>query len=146
MSFQAVNSAALLQNNDQQIIQIDARARQKLDWPAPITLPEWADRHRQLSRSAGAVGGLWQTSRVEVARGPMLAVTERGVRTITLEVATQLLKTEVLLNTIGFLAHIDPGPMLMVLPKDAAAVRVVAKPNPPRARGHPHLWMSGRLA
>jgi len=41
----------------------------------------------------------------------MMAVTERGVQIITLKVATQLLKTELLLNTIGFLAHINPGPM-----------------------------------
>jgi phage terminase large subunit GpA-like protein len=86
-----------------------------------LSLPEWADRYRVLSRSAGAVGGAWRTSRVEIARGPMLAVTEPGVRMITLKVATQTLKTELLLNTIGFLAHTDPSPMLMVLPKDDAA-------------------------
>lgn len=98
-----------------------ARASQKLRWPVPISLPEWADQHRQLSRAAGAIGGGWRTSRVEIARGPMMAVTERGVQTITLEVATQLLKTEMMLNVIGYLAHADPGPMLMVLPKDEAA-------------------------
>jgi phage terminase large subunit GpA-like protein len=51
----------------------------------------------------------------------MLAVTEPGVQTITLKVATQLLKTSLLENVIGYLAHVDPGPMLMVLPKDDAA-------------------------
>ena len=50
----------------------------------------------------------------------MMAVTEPGVRTITLKIATQLLKTEVLLNTVAFLAHTDPGPILYVLPKDEA--------------------------
>ena len=50
----------------------------------------------------------------------MMAVTEPGVRTITLKIATQLLKTQVLLNTVAFLAHTDPGPILYVLPKDEA--------------------------
>jgi phage terminase large subunit GpA-like protein len=98
-----------------------AAIKRSLSPPPQISLPEWADTYRQLSRAVGAVGGGWQTSRVEVARGPMMAVTEPGVRTITLRVATQLLKTELLLNTIGFLAHVDPGPMLMVLPKEDAA-------------------------
>jgi phage terminase large subunit GpA-like protein len=95
--------------------------RQALKPPPRMTLPEWADAYRQSSSASGAVGGQWQTSRVEVARGPMLAQTEPGVRIITLMVATQLLKTEVLLNTIGRIAHTDPSPVLMVLPKEAAA-------------------------
>ena len=94
--------------------------RQSLRPPPRLSLPDWADTHRRLTRASGAVGGAWQTSRVEVARGPMMAVTEPGVRTITLKIATQLLKTEVLLNTVAFLAHTDPGPILYVLPKDEA--------------------------
>jgi phage terminase large subunit GpA-like protein len=94
--------------------------RQSLRPPPRLSLPDWADAHRRLTRASGAVGGTWQTSRVEVARGPMMAVTEPGVRTITLKIATQLLKTEVLLNTVAFLAHTDPGPILYVLPNDEA--------------------------
>jgi phage terminase large subunit GpA-like protein len=66
-----------------------------------MSVPEWADTYRKLSRSAGAIGGAWRTSRVEIARGPMMAVTEPGVRTITLKTATQMLKSEMLLNTAG---------------------------------------------
>jgi phage terminase large subunit GpA-like protein len=89
--------------------------------PLRISLPEWADTYRRLSRDSGSIGGAWQTSRVAVARGPMMAVTEPGVQVITLMVATQLLKTSVLENVIGYYAHTDPCPMLLVQPKDEAA-------------------------
>lgn len=51
----------------------------------------------------------------------MLAVTEPGVHIITVMVSTQLMKTELLINTFGFFAHLDPCPMLMLQPKDEAA-------------------------
>lgn len=87
--------------------------------PPRISVSEWADRYRWIC--AGEGGGKWDTSRVEVARGPMLAVTEPGVRVLTAMVATQMLKTSLIINTFGYFAHLDPGPMLLVQPKDEAA-------------------------
>ncbi len=86
-----------------------------------MTVPDWADKYRFLSASVGAVGGPWQTSRVEVARCPMMAVTEPGVRTITVMACTQTMKTELLTNTFGYFAHLDPAPMLLLEPKDEMA-------------------------
>ena len=98
------------------------RAAQRGFTPPPrISIPEWADRFRQLPREAGNVSGSWRTGRVEVARGPMLAVTEPGVHVITAMVATQLLKTSLIENIVGYHAHLDPCPMLLVQPKDEAA-------------------------
>lgn len=85
-----------------------------------MSVPDWADKYRTVPRGAGRVTGQWKTSRVEVARGPMLAVTEPGVRIITGMCATQVFKTELLLNAIGHQAHLDPGPFLLVQPKDDA--------------------------
>ena len=51
----------------------------------------------------------------------MLSVTEPGVEIITAMVATQLLKTELLLNTFGYFAHLDPCAQLMVQPKEETA-------------------------
>jgi len=53
----------------------------------------------------------------------MLAVTEPGCRKISAMVATQLLKTTLIENIVGFHAHLDPCPMLIVQPKDAAALQ-----------------------
>lgn len=86
-----------------------------------MSLPEWADRYRQLAKEAGSTSGRYMTSKVEVARGPMLAVTEPGVRKLTAMVATQLLKTTLIENITGYHMHLDPCPMLIVQPKDTAA-------------------------
>lgn len=51
----------------------------------------------------------------------MLAVTEPGVHTLTVEACTQLLKTTLIENTIGQKVEIDPCPILVVYPKDDAA-------------------------
>jgi phage terminase large subunit GpA-like protein len=51
----------------------------------------------------------------------MLAVTEPGVKVITLEACTQLLKTTFIENVLGYFIHLDPGPMLVVQPNDKAA-------------------------
>jgi phage terminase large subunit GpA-like protein len=104
-----------------------------------LTVPEWADTYRHLSKSVGSIGGPWSTSRVEVARGPMMAVTERGVRTITAKTCTQLMKTSLLENTIGFFCHQDPAPMLLTQPK-ADSVKAFSKERlQPMAKATPVL-------
>jgi phage terminase large subunit GpA-like protein len=91
--------------------------RMSLRPPPRMSVVEWAENTRRMSKEASAQGGgYWKTSRVEVARGPMLAVTERGVKKITLMTCTQLAKTEFILNTIGYFVNLDPCPMLMVQP------------------------------
>lgn len=98
------------------------RGRQAIMRPPPrMNVPDWADTYRRLSSSVGAVGGPWQTHRVEVARGPMMAVTEPGVVDITAMSCTQLMKTELMLNTFGYFAHLDPAPILVLEPKDEMA-------------------------
>nr|WP_310066785.1 terminase gpA endonuclease subunit [Sphingomonas sp. BE137] len=74
-----------------------------------------------MAKEAGSSSGSWRTSTVEVARGPMLAVTEPGVHIVTVMVSTQLLKTALIENVFGYFAALDPGPMLIVQPKEDAA-------------------------
>jgi len=50
----------------------------------------------------------------------MMAVTEPGVQTVTIMSCTQLMKTTALENILGYFAHLDPCPMLLVQPKDEA--------------------------
>ena len=89
--------------------------------PPRMSVPDWADEYRKHAKQAGNSRGKWRTKQVEIARGPMLAVTEPGVEIVTAMVATQLLKTSLLENTFGYFAHLDPCPILMVQPKEEAA-------------------------
>ncbi|WGL97920.1 phage terminase large subunit family protein [Arsenophonus sp. aPb] len=89
--------------------------------PPRISVPAWADRYRKLAKEAGSTSGSWQTDTVEVARGPMLSVTESGVHTITVMCCTQLMKTALLENIFGYFSHLDPCPILLLQPKEDAA-------------------------
>jgi phage terminase large subunit GpA-like protein len=95
--------------------------RAALSTPPRLSVPAWADQYRVLARGYGSQSGQWSTDTVEIARGPMLAVTEPGVHRISVMCCTQLLKTELILNIAGFHAHTDPCPILLLQPKDDAA-------------------------
>jgi phage terminase large subunit GpA-like protein len=102
-------------------------------------VPDWADRFRKKAAGAGSTTGKWRTSDVEIARGPMLAVTEPGVATVTVMVCTQLMKTALIENTFGFFAHLDPSPMLMLQPKEDAAEQFSKERITPLIRATPVL-------
>ncbi|WP_081581606.1 phage terminase large subunit family protein [Pararhodospirillum photometricum] len=107
--------------------------------PPRISVPEWADRYRRLAKEAGSTSGRWRTSTVEVARGPMLAVTEPGVHVVTVMCCTQLMKTALLENTFGYFAHLDPCPILLVQPKDEAAEQFSKERITPMVKATPVL-------
>lgn len=107
--------------------------------PPRISVPVWADTYRRLAKEAGSTQGNWQTSTVEIARGPMLAVTEPGVHIITVMVATQLLKTALLENVFGYYTHLDPCPMLLLQPKEDAAEQFSKERITPLVRVTPVL-------
>jgi phage terminase large subunit GpA-like protein len=65
--------------------------------------------------------GRWRTDRIEAARGPMLAVTDPTVRKISVMGPTQLLKTELLNNIVGYFIHQDPSPMIVMQPTGSLA-------------------------
>lgn len=82
---------------------------------------EWADEYRQLSREASSEPGAWKTSRVEVAREVMLSVTDPRVHTISVMSCTQLLKTELINNVVGYYMHLDPAPIIVMQPTEKLA-------------------------
>ncbi|MDT0355682.1 phage terminase large subunit family protein [Herbaspirillum huttiense F1] len=92
-----------------------------------------------MAPEAGSTSGAWRTDTVEIARGPMLAVTEPGVHIITAMVSTQLLKTALLENVFGFFAHLDPCPMLLLQPKEQAAEQFAKERIAPYIRVTPVL-------
>ena len=92
-----------------------------------------------LAKEAGSTSGKWRTGTVEVARGPMLAVTEPGVHKLTAMVCTQLMKTALIENTLGYYAHLDPGPILIVQPKEDAAEQFSKERITPLIRATPAL-------
>ncbi|WP_082151145.1 phage terminase large subunit family protein [Chromobacterium sp. LK1] len=117
------------------------RASFQHGWTPPprISVPEWADRYRKLAKEAGSTSGNWETATVEVARGPMLAVTEPGVHVITTMCCTQLMKTALIENVFGYFAHLDPCPILLLQPKEESAEQFSKERISPLIRVTPAL-------
>lgn len=107
--------------------------------PPRLTLPEWADQYRMLSAESAAEPGKWRTARVPVARGPMEAVTDTATSTVSVMCCTQLLKTELVLNTVGYYVHQDPAPMIVMQPTVQLAEAFSKDRVAPMARDTPVL-------
>lgn len=84
--------------------------------PPRLTVSQWADTKRQLSREASAEPGQWRTGRAEYQRGIMDAISDPAVHTVVVMSSSQVGKSEMLLNAIGFHMEQDPAPMLFLQP------------------------------
>jgi len=106
-----------MNSEEEQIAQIINTAKERgLKAPEKLSLVQWADKKRKLSSESSSEPGRWRTERVEVAREPMEAVTDPSVHTITIMACTQLLKTELINNAVGYFIDHDPSPILVVQP------------------------------
>lgn len=84
--------------------------------PPRLTVSQWADQFRMLSPESSAEPGRWRTDRAPYQRAIMDAVTDPDVHTVVWMSSSQVGKTEVLLNMLGFTIDLDPGPVLLVQP------------------------------
>lgn len=93
-------------------------ARVSACWePAPLlTVSQHAERYRILSREASAEHGPWRNDRTPYLVEIMDAFTDPLVERIDVVAASQLGKTEVLLNIIHYIIDVDPGPILVLEP------------------------------
>ena len=84
--------------------------------PENLTVTEWAECKRYLSTEASAEPGLWRTSRTPYLRAIMDAFTDPKIRHIVFVAASQVGKTEVIKNIIGYIIDQNPGSILFVHP------------------------------
>lgn len=89
-----------------------------LKLPPELTLTEWSDMNRKLSKESSAEHGEWRTAKTPYMLEIYDNIMKEHIRKIVLQFAAQLAKTELILNTFGWYAHLDPCPMLLVQPTD----------------------------
>lgn len=89
--------------------------------PEDLTVDEWADKYRVLSSESSKESGKWETSRTPYMIEIYKAITRKKVRQITLMLASQMAKSEFIINTFGRYVHLEPCPMLLVQPTDDMA-------------------------
>jgi phage terminase large subunit GpA-like protein len=95
--------------------------------PLDLTVSEWADAERQLTRRSSSEPGQWRTDRVPYLREPMdlLSPRERRIRRVVLIFGSQTGKTEVGLNWLGRTIAMDPAPFLTMFPTESFAKRQI---------------------
>lgn len=118
-------AAIRVENLNQAIAKALAGARP----PEDYTVSQWAEKKRRLSPETNAEPGPWRTSRTPYLREPMDAFTDPKVRHIVMVAASQVGKSELINNIIGYIIDEDPGSILFVHPttidaKDYSKLRV----------------------
>jgi phage terminase large subunit GpA-like protein len=93
-----------------------AKLRALVAPPRKLLVSQWADEYRQLSSESSAEPGQWKTSRVEYLREILDSLNDSSVEEIVMCTSSQIGKSEMLMNCIGYFMHQDPSPMLFVLP------------------------------
>ena len=97
--------------------------------PDDLTVTQWADKHRRLSAESSAEAGAWRTYRTPYLHDPMDAFTDPKVKRIVMVAASQVGKSEMINNMIGYIIDQDPGSILFIHPttidaKDYSKLRI----------------------
>lgn len=88
-------------------------------WRAPprLLISEWAAQYRYLSPEASAEPGLWSNERAPHLIQPMDCLSPyHPAERVVCKFSSQSGKSECLLNFIGYVIDLDPGPILCVQP------------------------------
>ncbi len=99
---------------------IDDIFKSAFRFPPELTIDKWADANRVLSSKESALDGKWKTSRTPYLREPMECLSpSHPCQTIVVMGATQVGKTEIMVNADGFGVDQDQCAMMNVFPNGA---------------------------
>jgi phage terminase large subunit GpA-like protein len=127
------------ERNNRLLEEIVERSFQVFATPPEMTISEWADTERQLSRESSSSFGQWETSINEPLRGIMDAISDPEIEEVIVMSASQVGKTEALLNAIGFHIQNDACPILCVLPSESMCMSMSRDRIAPMVRDTPAL-------
>jgi phage terminase large subunit GpA-like protein len=111
--------------------------------PPEITVSQWAESNRRLSPESSAERGKWRNRPFQAEPMDCLSPSH-PCQEVVLMCASQILKTEVLLNFLGFIIDVDPGPALFIEPSSDDAKALSKDRVAPMLRDTPCLH--GRVA
>lgn len=89
--------------------------------PKPrLTISQWADQNRYLARGTSPEPGRWRTARSPYTR-EIMDVFNTTANIVVVCASSQVGKTEIALNILGFYMHEDPSPTMYLMPTDGNA-------------------------
>jgi phage terminase large subunit GpA-like protein len=130
-------------DEDQQLDRLLGALSRGLRVPPKLLVSEWAARYRQLSSEASAERGQWRNRPFQAEPMDCLSPTHLCER-VVLMCASQLMKTEILVNFVGYIIDQDPGPILFVEPREEDAKTLSKDRIAPMLRDTPQL--AGKVA
>lgn len=101
---------------DPNVMELFVRVLLKLKPPPKLTISEWADQFRRMSPEASARPGRWRTDNAPYLREIMDAISDPHVHEVVLKSSSQVGKTEVILNVLGYNIDYNPAPILVLQP------------------------------
>lgn len=118
-------------------------AARHLRRPQRLTVAQWAERYRIISAESNPEPGPWTTATVPYLREPMETISRPDVEEVVFMGPSQVGKTELELNIVGYFVHQEPCPILIVLPTADAGEAWSRERLAPMFRDTPVL--AGRL-
>ena len=91
--------------------------------PERITVSEWADRYRSLSKEETSRPGMLDTSSVPYMKKIMDCFSEETIREIVFLKSTQIGGSEALINMLGYIIDQQPSRIYYVLPDDDLCIK-----------------------
>lgn len=116
-----------------------AQAREAWRPPPKLKVSEWADQFRYLSAESSSEPGRWSTNRAPYQREIMDTYTDPEVEDVTWVASSQVGKTEILNNIMGYAVDQRPGPMMTIQPTLEMAKAWSKDRLNPMARDTPQL-------
>ena len=107
--------------------------------PPKLNVADWANSHRYIARRTSAEAGKFSCDRLPYQREPMEMLTDQRVGEVVLCWGSQLGKTELLLNTIGYCIDQNPSSVLVVYPTQDSARKFSTKKLAPMLAESPCL-------
>ncbi len=105
-----------------------------------VSVREWADQYRVIPSKSGAEYGRWSTDRAPYLAEVMECLSPySAVQQVVMMLGSQMGKTEMLLNWMGYIIHQKPSPTLLVLSTDAAVDLFVSSRFDPMVEDMPIL-------
>lgn len=101
---------------DYKTIKLFKNILQLLAPPPILKVSDWADNYRKLSAEASAEPGQWNTNRAPYQREIMNAVNDSECEEVIIMSSSQIGKTELILNILGYYIDYDPSPIMVIQP------------------------------
>ncbi|MCI7108043.1 MAG: phage terminase large subunit family protein [Agathobacter sp.] len=92
------------------------RVAKTMEPPPQLSISEWADQYRVLSKGLSAEAGKWNTNRLPYQKEIMDSMSDMNVSKTVVMSSSQVGKTEIILNVIGYYIAEDPSTILVVQP------------------------------